>query len=355
MKKNIHNLLNFLKKRGKSISPLLILTHNHPDPDALASAFALHYLAKKVYGIESKIIYVGLLGRMENRAMVDILKIPATRLKSFELKEGDHVALVDTQPAFKNNPFPEDIKATLVIDQHPSVTKPKAELAIIDEECGATSVILAQGLLQHKVKIPVNLATALAYGILSDTTHFFRCSDPEVIQTYLAILPYCDLTLLAKIQNPPRSKKFFTTLGKALLHSVVFHDIVAAHLGNVETPDLVAQTADFLLSYEKAAWTLCTGRYRGALYVSLRGSDSITPAYKVLRDIVPHKYQAGGHDVIAGGSYEIKKEVGKIPWVKAEKALIERFKKRLKLSKVKSIRDPFDLKRKPLRKQASSC
>ena len=45
------NLLAFLKKQKKNISPLLILTHDFPDPDALASAFALHFLTNRVFHI----------------------------------------------------------------------------------------------------------------------------------------------------------------------------------------------------------------------------------------------------------------------------------------------------------------
>jgi nanoRNase/pAp phosphatase (c-di-AMP/oligoRNAs hydrolase) len=34
--KSSRRLLNFLSKRGKKLSPLLILTHDYPDPDAIA-------------------------------------------------------------------------------------------------------------------------------------------------------------------------------------------------------------------------------------------------------------------------------------------------------------------------------
>jgi nanoRNase/pAp phosphatase (c-di-AMP/oligoRNAs hydrolase) len=48
-------LLEFLAANRQSLSPLLILPHDYPDPDALAAAFALHFLAKECYGIESRI------------------------------------------------------------------------------------------------------------------------------------------------------------------------------------------------------------------------------------------------------------------------------------------------------------
>ena len=39
-------LLTYLAKNGGTLSPLLILTHDYPDPDALASAWALQHLAQ---------------------------------------------------------------------------------------------------------------------------------------------------------------------------------------------------------------------------------------------------------------------------------------------------------------------
>lgn len=79
--RHARRLLGFLSKRRDSIFPLLILTHNYPDPDALAAAFALDCLAEG-YGIQTTIAYGGVIGRAENRAMVRILKIPVRKVKS---------------------------------------------------------------------------------------------------------------------------------------------------------------------------------------------------------------------------------------------------------------------------------
>lgn len=339
-------ILRFLNEKKSSVSSLLILTHDYPDPDALASAFALYHLAREGYGISAKIVYGGIVGRTENRAMVSILKIPIHKIAENELKRAKHVALIDTQPGFDNNPFNKEVRALIVIDQHPPVRKPDAELAVIETECGATSVVLAHCLLQSGLSVPVNLATALTYGILSDTAHFFRCNDAQVIQTYLDILAHSDLGLLAKIQNPPRSRSFFTSLGKAFQNAVVFRKTIVSHLGVIDTPDLVAQTADFLMTYNKVSWSLCTGRYKHKLYVSLRGSKSDIPAYEILRAIVPDPSHAGGHDVIAGGSFEVEESGGGRAWEPAENLLVDKLRRRLKLSKVKTISDPFKLKDK---------
>jgi len=153
-------LLRFLEKKKDSISPLLIVTHDYPDPDAIATAMALQYLAERLQGIKSRIVYKGIIGRVENRAMVYLLKVPIHKFRPSDIKSYENAALIDTQPEFENNPYPRNKKVTLVIDQHPYVKRPLAELAIIDPDCGATSVILTQALLLSGLEIPKRIATA---------------------------------------------------------------------------------------------------------------------------------------------------------------------------------------------------
>jgi hypothetical protein len=49
-------LLEFLRTHQATLAPLLILTHDFPDPDALAAAYGLQHLAKAVLGIDSRIV-----------------------------------------------------------------------------------------------------------------------------------------------------------------------------------------------------------------------------------------------------------------------------------------------------------
>jgi nanoRNase/pAp phosphatase (c-di-AMP/oligoRNAs hydrolase) len=332
-------VLRFLK-RFRFKSPLLILTHDYPDPDTLASAFALSYLCNH-FGIHSRIVYSGVIGRMENRGMVQILKIPVHKVKPADFRRYSYYALLDTQPDFENNCFPNSKKATIVIDQHPSVKKPDADLVIIDPDCGATSVIMAQCLFLAKVKIPERLATALAYGIISDTMNLYRGGRPEIIRIYLDLLPFCDLRALARIQNPTRSRRFFMTLKNAIECAMSRRRLIVSHLGIVENPDLVAQAADFLLTYNNMKWVLCTGRYKHKLHVSLRLTSSNVNAGKILRDVFENQGEAGGHNNIAGGSMVIGERASGEKWTAAEDDLVARLMKRLRVPVKGEFHRPF--------------
>jgi len=53
----------------------LVLTHDNPDPDAVASACGLAWLLKRS-GIDAQAGYGGMIGRAENKALIKELHLP---------------------------------------------------------------------------------------------------------------------------------------------------------------------------------------------------------------------------------------------------------------------------------------
>jgi len=334
-------LLDFLGERKEILSPMLIITHDFPDPDALAAAFGLQVLAKEGFGIESRIVYRGTLGRTENREMVRLLKIPIHKYQPVLLRRHASVALVDTQPAFENNPFPANRRATLVIDQHGGGAAPLADLALVDPDCGASCVLVARALLEKGIELSQRLATSFAYGILTDTFEFYRNQRADVVRTYLDVLPRCDMRKLARVQNPIRPRQFFSTLGKGIREASMYRHTLVAHLGAVDTPDRVAQVAEFLLVYRRVRWCMVTGRHKGRLHASLRTTRLDAKAGEVLRDAFMDPRQAGGHGAIAGGSCRVGREVAEEVWAAKEQALQDRLMRRLRIPARVEARRPF--------------
>ena len=324
-------LTNFLVANKERLSPLLILMHDYPDPDALASAYSLQLLAELKAGIRSRIAYGAVIGRIENQEMVRLLKIPAHKVRPSDFRKFPGIALVDTQPGFENNSLPPKYKPSIVIDQHVLSRVPSAEFSLIDTEAGATSTLLARELLELKVQIPVNVATALVYGILSDTLDFYRAAKQETVETYLKILPYSDVHVLARIQNPRRPRRFFGDLAHSIARSRVRQRLIVSHLGLVENPDVISQMADFLLGCEGIQWAFCSGRHGENLHVSLRTSISEGGAGAVLRDIFDHPRQAGGHGQIAGGRLRVGGGQPEETWASKETMLTDRLVERLHL------------------------
>lgn len=192
-------------------------------------------------------------------------------------------------------------------------------------------MLLARELFAAGFEIPVKLATALVYGILSDTLNFSRMARQETVETYLKLLGLSDVHLLARIQNPRRPRRFFRDLAHCIDRSFVRQKLIVSHLGSVENPDIVSQMADLLLACEGIEWACCTGRHGENLHVSLRTSVAEGTAGTVLRDVFGDPKQAGGHGQIAGGRLKIRKAELNESWISAEKQLTDRLVDRLHL------------------------
>ena len=98
---------------------MLIYMHDNPDPDALAAAVGLKRLVEHEAGLQATLALGGIVGRAENRAMVDVLKIPLTPIEELSPPSFDVLAIVDSQPGTGNNSLPPDRPVDVVIDHHP--------------------------------------------------------------------------------------------------------------------------------------------------------------------------------------------------------------------------------------------
>ncbi|NIR70987.1 phosphoesterase [candidate division KSB1 bacterium] len=327
-KKKLEKLANVLDKCGT----LLIVTHDYPDPDALASAMVLSYLVRKRYRKRTRIAYGGLITRAENRAMVKQLKIKLTHADKIRWNRYRCVAMVDTQPPFGNHSLPEEIKPTIVIDHHPKKEALQVDFEDIETETGASVILLLQYLKAAELELPVNLATAITYAIRSETQELSRDTTKNDINTYLDIYLKANKRKLARIYNPKLPKSYFVLLHRALQNAMVFRHLAHVHLGEVESPEFVSQVADILLRHERISWALATGRFDDELFISLRCGRPNSNAGNTLRQIVANLGVAGGHARIAGGQVPLN-EHQDTSWEELEHQIIERFLQKLRYAK----------------------
>jgi nanoRNase/pAp phosphatase (c-di-AMP/oligoRNAs hydrolase) len=318
-------LVKLLAEKGRALSPLTILTHDHPDPDALASAWALAYLAQRVGKIRSRIVYGGAIGRAENRMMAERLFVPARPLRKGELAGVPHLALVDTQPPFKNNRCPPRRIPDLIVDHHPRHADTQADLLLIDEDVGATTTILVEALNIAGLRVPRRLATGIIYGIGSETQNLGREATGRDMDAYQALWPKAHMKTLWRISYPQRSETFFETLARGIREAFISGRAVGVHLGEVATPDSVAQIADFLLTLERMQWSVVTARFESRLHVSLRSNDPGAGAGRLLKRLLGGGNRGGGHAMIAGGSLDLGEGADETKWREAEDKIVADF------------------------------
>src|SRR5579871_1520801 len=81
----------------------LVLTHDNPDPDSLASAVALAHLLERKTDIDARVVYGGIIGRAENIAFVKVLHLDVSPVSQIVFDEHDLLALVDSQQPAGNH------------------------------------------------------------------------------------------------------------------------------------------------------------------------------------------------------------------------------------------------------------
>ncbi len=308
-KEEIFGKLEAIDKVMTDKKHLLIIVHNNPDPDAIASAAGLGYFLEKRYGMKSSIAYGGNIGRAENQAMITKLKIKLKQINRIRFEKYDRIALVDSQPGAGNNSLPESVDCDLVVDHHPQREHKSRALMFIKPDIGVSATIIIQWLVAAEMEIPSDLATALAYAISSETQNLGREATAVDIDAYLTVFVKANLRKLAQITHPKLPRSYFVTLARALNQAKSFRNLICAHLGDVPAAEMVSEMADFFLRHERIGWTLCTGRFKGLMIISVRTRNPHAKAGRLVKHMVPDPDTVGGHDMIAGGY--IKLDSGK--------------------------------------------
>ncbi|MBN2810205.1 MAG: DHH family phosphoesterase [Deltaproteobacteria bacterium] len=292
-------------------SRLVILTHNNPDPDAFASACALATVICFLNPeCRVQIAYGGIVGRSENRTLMRHLPFKAVPFSRIRGRDKIAYALVDTQPRAGNNVLPLDKIPAIVIDHHPP--KPSTREALhqtpfvdIRTGYGSCTTIVTEYLQCLKVPITTSLATALVYGISSETQHLGREASLQDRRIYNDLVPLVNMRRLSQIEFSRRPREHFLYIRKAIDNAFVYRQVIGSRLGPVENPDVVAEVADFLLLHERMSWSIVTALYEDKLIISLRAGSHRAHAGKVVRELIEKLGgTAGGHNQVAGGQLD---------------------------------------------------
>lgn len=289
-----------LREAIGSSTHVLILPHNDPDPDAIASAVALKFLLVELWDVTAEIRYNGIIGRAENQALVTYL---GDELEPMQMQRVTApVILVDTQPGAGNNPLPEGTTVAAVIDHHPLLAQTaRAAFADVRPGVGACATILTEYLLTADLTPPTTVATGLFYGIKSDTMALGRNVAESDVEAYVYLQALTDPDALIEIEQAQVPPAYFQSINTTLEAARVYDDVLIADVGVMAYPDLVAELADWLLRLQGVDWVVCMGVYRNSLRLAVRTRHHEGGAGHMVQKIVAADGIAGGHGTMAGG------------------------------------------------------
>ena len=274
---------------------VLILLHNEPDPDALASGLALRNVLRRT---KTTAIIGAMEGvtRPENVRMVNLLDLHVEPVTAATLGEFDRIAMVDVQPHY----FGELIdRVDLVIDHHPEQPGYTAVFKDIRADYGSTCTILNEHLRAVDIDISERTATAMLYAIKSDTLFFNRQTNRVDIEAFSYLYPLADAALIRKMEGAEITSERLGYVVRAHMGGSLVDQVFCAFLGPTEREDFIPYVADFFLQMEHVKWTVIAGLVNETVIISVRNLGYSKNAGEFVRRYFSDIGNAGGHRSMA--------------------------------------------------------
>ncbi len=283
------------------------------DPDALGSAMALkRIMSRRVEAAD--IARVNEVTRPDNLAMIRFLRIPLARLTPEMLQTYDRFALVDSQP--HHHPDFATVPFSIVIDHHPLIPEHPVTAAYMDIRpgLGATCTILAEYLRALRIRPGKLLATALIYGIKTDTQNFSRPFQHGDILAFSGLNKYAGQDLLRRIVHSEFHKswlKYFTRAFRKM--RFVGTRGLFVFMDRLESPDVLVILADFFTRVHGLSWDMICGVSGGKAVAVFRGDGLFRDMGKVAAEHFGDVGSAGGHKTMARAEIDMEKLAGRNP------------------------------------------
>jgi nanoRNase/pAp phosphatase (c-di-AMP/oligoRNAs hydrolase) len=274
---------------------VLILLHNDPDPDALASGLALRNLLRRT---KTTAIIGAMQGvtRPENLRMANMLDIQVEQITPSSFGGFDRVATVDVQPHYFGGLLD---RADLVIDHHPEQPGYSAVFKDIRADYGSTSTILTEHLRAVDVNISERTATAMLYAIKSDTLFFARHTNRVDLEAFTFLYPLADAALIRKMEGAEITLERLEYVTRAGRIGILRDQVFTASIGEAPREDFIPYTADFFLQLEDVKWTIIAGIVGSTLIVSVRNLGYSRNAGEFVKRWFSDIGSAGGHRAMA--------------------------------------------------------
>ena len=276
--------------------PFLTLIWGNPDPDAIASSYALTEIVAPL-AADSSIAYMGEFTRPENAAMVNILKIPMKKFSPSMLKPGTVVATVDAQPSFFH--LNGQVKFDVVIDHHPLTDLGAPRFSDVRPTYGSTATIFTEYYQAAGIRMSKKVATALFYGLKIDTGNLTRNVSDADVAAFRYLRMRTDENMVRTIelsQLPVETLDYFAV---AIANKKISRDTAFAFLGTIPNPDMCVHVAYFFIKLTGISWVVVACRSKEKVIAVFRSDGFRKHAGKLAEQLFTDYGSAGGHRTMA--------------------------------------------------------
>lgn len=316
MDDRLRKLISLLKTAPKSV---IIQTHDVPDPDAIAAAWALGRLLGRS-GLRTRIAYGRDFDKVDARRMVELLGIDfGDATDGSDMRDEDWIVLVDGQAGNANmNAFRGEEVA--VVDHHERRVDASYRFEDIRPEVGSCAAMVAE-YYRDSVEEPSRLeATALAYGILVDTDGLTRGASGLDADMYHWLWAFADKALIRRLKGSQLTLADLSALADGFKTVRLAGRVAVMRLGEADD-SLVGAANDIILSLDEADAALTYSARADGVKLSARSlvdtmSEQVSGSVRdpgldgrrlppraddLVRAVVAGLGVGGGHSYMAGG------------------------------------------------------
>lgn len=284
---------------------IIIQCHNFPDADTIASGYALSYYFT-LKGKRSRLIYGGPkeISKPNLVLMTEKLGIPIEYVKELNVKP-QLLVTVDCVHG-ESNVANFDAYNYAAIDHHASA-KSKSSLYDIRSNYGSCSSIMAILLKEANIDYNdnVNLATALYYGLYTDTNGMKELSHPA--DRDLRDFSKYDKSLVSLMINSNLSLSELRIAADALSNVIYQHEKRYAITSADECdPNILGFINDLLIKVDSVDVSVVCTNISGGIKFSVRSCIKEINAADLSKFIAGDIGSGGGHNDKAGGFISFK-------------------------------------------------
>lgn len=276
---------------------IIVQCHDNPDADALASGFGVYeYL--RMNGKSPRLVYGGknIIHKSNLVLMVDSLGIPIEHVDF--LDNPQLLVTVDCQYGGGNVTF---FKAenVAVIDHH-RVSGELPAMNRVISYMGSCATIVWDMLREEGVEINRNLATALYYGLYTDTGEFTEITHS--LDRDLRDEADFDNTIVAKFRNANMSLEELDIAATALLGRDYIEEYrLAIVKAGACDPNVLGIISDFVLEVDAIDICMVFSVIKNGVKLSFRSCIKEVSASEMAQEVCRDIGSGGGHYYKAGG------------------------------------------------------
>lgn len=295
-----HGELEHMAQRLASIitesDGLAIITPRNPDPDTLAGAVAIQAIADHL-DVESEIRYHGEMGHQENRAFANLLGIELEVFNDLDdvFDEYGTIALLGH---IEDLDEPVDV----LFDHETYEDQPEAAFSDIRTNVASISTILTKYVQEFDMAISESVATALLFGIRSETFDFKRETSPADLTAAAYLYPFADHDVLEQVESPSLSPETFDVLAEAITNREVQGSHLISNAGFIHTAEALAQAAQQLLNLEGITTAAVFGIDEETIHIEAHSKDIRMDIGSILEDAVDEVGEVAGHSTKASAT-----------------------------------------------------